>query len=118
MRKKKSFSEKCLAKEVEWKEQCLKADFAVDNVAKNVLDCLGNKVSPALQELLEEMLQGFDDNMQQEIADDILDFAHNHVVHTTGCLSADCVLKACYSWIASEQGYDEADIKKSLRIKN
>jgi hypothetical protein len=27
-----------------------------------------------------------------------------HVIHTTGCPSADYILEACYRWIAEEQG--------------
>ena len=34
----------------------------------------------------------------------LLDFAHGHVVHTTGCCSADAVLLSCYKWIVEEQG--------------
>ena len=58
-----------------------------------------------LQVIIMEMMLGFSKDMQLEIADNLLDFAHGHVVHTTGCWSADAVLKTCYGWIAEEQGF-------------
>ena len=63
------------------------------------------KVSAELQVIIMEMMLGFSKEMQLEIADDLLDFAHGHVVHTTGSWSADAVLKSCYEWIAEEQGF-------------
>ena len=85
-------------------EQDLRSEYPVDGVANDVLECLEDKVSPGLLELLKEVLLGFSDEMQLEIADNLLDFACGHVIHTTGCPSADCVLMACYMWIAEEQG--------------
>ena len=86
-------------------EQDLTYQFNVDGIAQDVMECLEDKVSPALLDTLNAMLLGFNDNMQLEIADNLLDFAHGHVVHTTGCWSADAVLKSCYEWIAEEQGF-------------
>lgn len=85
-------------------EQDLRDGFSIESVSMRVMDCLEDKVSPDLLELLKQMLLGFNDDMQLEMADDLLDFAHGHVVHTTGCLSADAVLEACYGWIAAEHG--------------
>ena len=86
-------------------EQDLTYQFSVDGIAQYVMECLEDKVSPALLDTLNAMLLGFNDDMQLEIADNLLDFAHGHVVHTTGCWSADAVLKSCYEWIAEEQGF-------------
>ena len=86
-------------------EQDLTYQFSVDGIAQDVMECLEDKVSPALLDTLNAMLLGFNDDMQLEIADNLLDFAHGHVVHTTGCWSADAVLKSCYEWIAEEQGF-------------
>lgn len=85
-------------------EHDLSCQFGVDGVANDVMECLEDKVSPELLELLNVMLLGFNEDMQLEIADNLLDFAYGHVIHTTGCLSADAVLGACYMWIAEEQG--------------
>lgn len=87
-------------------EQDLTYQFSVDGTAQYVMECLEDKVSPELLELLNAMLLGFNDDMQLEIADDLLDFAYGQVVHTTGCPSADAVLNACYTWIAEEKGFE------------
>ena len=86
-------------------EQDLTYQFGVDSTAQYVMECLVDKVSPELLDILNAMLLGFNDDMQLEIADDLLDFAYGQVVHTTGCPSADAVLKSCYEWIAEEQGF-------------
>ena len=87
-------------------EQDLTYQFSVDGIAQDVMECLEDKVSPALLDTLNAMLLGFNDDMQLEIADDLLDFAYGQMVHTTGCPSADAVLNACYTWIAEEKGVD------------
>ena len=87
-------------------EQDLTYQFGVDGTAQYVMECLEDKVSPKLLDLLNAMLLGFNDDMQLEIADDLLDFAYGQVVHTTGCPSADAVLNACYTWIAEEKGFE------------
>ena len=87
-------------------EQDLTYQFCVDGIAQDVMECLEDKVSPELLEVLNAMLLGFNDDMQLEIADDLLDFAYGQVVHTTGCPSADAVLNACYTWIAEEKGFE------------
>ena len=87
-------------------EQDLTYQFGIDGTAQDVMECLKEKVSPALLDTLNAMLLGFNDDMQLEIADDLLDFAYGQMVHTTGCPSADAVLYACYTWIAEEKGVD------------
>ena len=87
-------------------EQDLTYQFSVDGTAQDVMERLEDKVSPALLDTLNAMLLGFNDDMQLEIADDLLDFAYGQVVHTTGCPSADAVLNACYTWIAEEKGFE------------
>ena len=87
-------------------EQDLTYQFGIDSTAQFVMDGLEERVSPELLELLNAMLLGFSDDMQLEIADDLLDFVCMHVIHTTGCLSADAVLESCYKWIAEEKGIE------------
>ena len=82
-------------------EQDLTPQFSVDGTAQYVMECLEDKVSPKLLDVLNAMLLGFND-----VADDLLDFAYGQVVHTTGCPSADAVLNACYTWIAEEKGFE------------
>ena len=85
-------------------EQDLSSELCIDGVAMSILECLEERVSDELLELLKEMLLGFSEDMQLEIADDLLDFVHSQVIHTTGCISADAVLHSCYQWIAVEKG--------------
>jgi hypothetical protein len=89
-------------------KQDLSDEQSVDMVAMTVMDLLEDRLSSELLELLKEMLLGFSPDMQLEIADDLLDFTCGRVIHTTGCMSADAVLKACYSWIADEKGFELA----------
>ena len=95
-----------LEKNLKVYEQDLTYQFGVDGTAQYVMECLEDKVSPKLLDVLNAMLLGFNDDMQLEIADDLLDFAYGQVVHTTGCPSADAVLNACYTWIAEEKGFE------------
>ena len=95
-----------LEKNLKVYEQDLTYQFSVDGTAQYVMECLEDKVSPKLLDVLNAMLLGFNDDMQLEIADDLLDFAYGQVVHTTGCPSADAVLNACYTWIAEEKGFE------------
>ena len=95
-----------LEKTIKVIEQDLTYQFGVEGVALDVMECLEDKVSPALLDTLNAMLLGFNDDMQLEIADDLLDFAYGQMAHTTGCPSADAVLNACYTWIAEEKGFE------------
>ena len=85
-------------------EQNLRSEQEIGDEVESLVRLLGSKVSAELQVIIMEMMLGFSKEMQLEIADNLLDFAHGHVVHTTGCWSADAVLKSCYEWIAEEQG--------------
>ena len=94
-----------LGTKVEVIEQDLRSEQELDDEAESWVRFLGSKLSEDLREVIMEMMLGFTKKMQMEMADDLLEFAYGHVVHTTGCWSADAVLKACYEWIAEEQGF-------------
>ena len=85
-------------------DQNLKGEYCYDSTAIGVLENLEERVSIQLYDMIRDMLLGFEDGMQLEIADNLLDFTVKHVIHTTGCPSADYILEACYRWIAEEQG--------------
>lgn len=91
--------------EVKVIEQNLRSEREIGDEVESLVRLLGSKVSAELQVIIMEMMLGFSKEMQQEIADDLLDFAYENVVQTTGCWSADKVLKTCYEWIAEEQGF-------------
>ena len=61
-------------------EQDLSSEQRIDGVAMSILECLEERVSDELLELLKEMLLGFSEDMQ------------------------DAVLGSCYQWIAVEKG--------------
>ena len=92
--------------EVKVIEQNLRSEQEIGDEVESLVRLLGSKVSAELQVIIMEMMLGFSKEMQQEIADDLLDFAYGHVVQTTGCWSADAVLNACYTWIAEEKGFE------------
>ena len=105
MSSKKNHSKERFAKVVKLIEQDLRSEQEISVESESMVGLLGSKVSAELQVIIMEMMLGFSKEMQLEIADDLLDFAYGHVVHTTGCWSADAVLKTCYGWIAEEQGF-------------
>jgi len=80
--------------------------YGVDSTAMMVMEGLEGRVSQELLHMMTSMMLGMNDDMQLEIADDLLDFACDHVVHITGCPTADALLKTCYTWIAEEQGFE------------
>ena len=82
----------------------MSGDFGIDRRAEGIMAQVEDEVSEELMELLKWQLLGFCKEMQREMAEDILFFALGHVVHTTGCPSADYVLDCCYTLIAVEHG--------------
>ena len=115
MRKKRFSLSDCLTERVEVIERDLSYEHSIESVAMSIMEIVEKKVSPELFDMLKDMLLGFNDAMQLEMADDLLDFAHGHVIHTTGCPSADYVLDMCYAYIADEHGIlDEEAIQNML----
>ena len=82
------------------KKSVIRREFCKARIIALVKD----EVSNDLFDMLVGYLQGFCGQMQIEMAEDLLDFAIGHVVHTTGCQSVDVVLDYCYSFIAMEHG--------------
>ena len=84
--------------------QNLLKNYPLDPIAEKVLEGLEGKVCPSLQGYLMIILRGFDENMQLEMADNLLDFVNDNILHRTGCYSVDVTLAQCYMWIGMEQG--------------
>ena len=107
-----------LAAESRLIDRDLKNEYNFDSTALIVIENLEGRVSVELYNMIRDMMLGFEEGMQLEIADNLLDFAVMHVIHTTGCPSADYVLEACYRWIAEEQGivdsHSFAEIKDEI----
>ena len=87
------------------------ADHQIDR--EQVMTGLEDRVSPVLYGTLIMLVRGFDEDMQLEMADDLVDFAKYHLAHTTGVVSADIVLDLCYMMIAEEHDI----LKKSERSR-
>ena len=82
--------------------QNLSNEFDIDERAARIMQLMKDEVSDDLLESFVLELQGFCPQMQIEMAEDLLDFALGHVVHTTGCQSVDLILDYCYTRIAFE----------------
>jgi hypothetical protein len=93
----------------------LTQEYEVDPIALGVLKWLKRRISSRLWKMLRNMMLGFDDEMQLEIANDLWDFACGHIIRTTGCASVDTVLIYSYKLIAKEQGFRMRDIDKVLK---
>lgn len=104
MAKKKYALSDCLTEDVKVIKQNLRYEHSIEGGAMSILEIIKKRVSPELFETLNDLLLGFNDAMQLEMADNLLDFTHGHVIHTTGCPSADYVLDICYASIAAEHG--------------
>ena len=83
-------------------EKDLRSDYGVDLVARRIIKELQTKVSPILYGMLIQQLLAFHEDMQLEMADNLVLFARSHVANFTGCPSADMVLDSCYIWIGKE----------------
>ena len=97
------------------------ADHQIDRVAEQVMTGLEDKVSPVLYGTLIMLVRGFDEDMQLEMADDLVDFAKYHVAHTTGVMSADVILDLGYMMIAEEHDIlkkSERSRMRNLSMKN
>jgi len=92
-------------------EQDRSKDYHTASNAKRLMMCVYSQLSADLWQYLVGMLQGFSEEMQIEIADDILDFTNEKIVHMTGFPSVDTVLVTCYEQIAKEKGYKLSDLQ-------
>ena len=89
-------------------------EYDVDPIALGVLKWLKRRISSKLWKMLHNIMLGFSDDMQVEIANDLWDFTCAHIIRTTGCASVDTVLIACYKMIAEERGFKSKDVDKVL----
>ena len=76
----------------------------MNRCAEYTMKRLERKLSTELVEMLIEQLLGFNEVIQEEMADNLELYVRNQEVKTTGCPSVDLVLDVCYMWIAAELG--------------
>lgn len=91
-------------------EQDLSYDYSVDGVAGTVMECLEDKLSPGLYDTLYDLLLGFNNSAQLEMADNLLDFVCSNVMHSTGIYTADYVLAQLYLCIATGKGIVKREV--------
>ena len=117
MKELKNFStvRKC-TKGVKVVHENLLPEHQLTRLAEREMMALHDKVSMELYGILTYHVRGFDEEMQITMAENLVDFAKQHVAYTTGVASADLVLDICYKMIAMEHGL----LKKSVvsRMKN
>ena len=85
-------------------EEDLSEYQGMNRCAEYTMKRLERKLSTELVEMLIEQLLGFNEVIQEEMADNLDLYVRNHEVKTTGCPSVDLVLDVCYMWIAAELG--------------
>lgn len=110
--KKRKMMVKKVSKNVRIQIGDLRRNFGVNPLAERELASLEKKVSPQLYGMLEQQLLGFHSDMQLEMAEDLVIFAHEHIANTTGCQSVDFTLDICYTWIAMEHGIIKQGYRK------
>ena len=108
MKKRRMFVE-IVAQDVRVKNQDLRGEYPMNYLAEKELSTLQTKVSPEIYGMLVQQLMAFHPDMQLEMAEDMVIFAFENVVHTTGCQSVDMSLDACYMWIANDMGIIKPD---------
>ena len=117
MKELKNFStvRKC-TKGVKVVHENLLPEHQLTRLAEKELMCLQGMVSMELYGILSYHVRGFDEEMQITMAENLVDFAKQHVAYTTGVSPADLVLDICYKMMAMEMGL----LKKSVlsRMKN
>ena len=81
----------------------LQDEYGVDIEAMVIMECIRAHVSTTVFDMLMMQLPAFTNDMQVEIADNLLDFVNEGIMNYTGCTSADMILDACYKWIEEEK---------------
>ena len=79
----------------------------IDSVARTVLECVETRITDDLYNDIVESLRGFTDEIQLEIADDVLDYVCHKWVHKTNLKSVDTLLKGLYARIKEQHDNPE-----------
>ena len=85
----------------------LQDEKGVDIEALVIMECIRPHVSTTIFDMLMMQLSAFTNEMQVEVADNLLDFVNEGIMKYTGCSRADFVLDACYKWIGEEQEQED-----------
>ena len=80
----------------------MKAECSIDGTARFVMECIEGRVSDALYQDMMDYLPGFNDDMQLEIADNLLDAVCYGWQHYIGIPHIDTKMKSFYFLIEEE----------------
>ena len=89
----------------------------IDSVARTVLENVKTRITDDLYNDIVESLRGFSEEIQLEIADDVLDYVCNKWVHKTNLKSVDTLLFGMYARIKEQHDNPEKFGLTSLIIK-
>ena len=79
----------------------------IDSVARTVLENVKTRITDDLYNDIVESLRGFSEEIQLEIADDVLDYVCNKWVHKTNLRSVDTLLFWMYARIKEQHDNPE-----------
>ena len=79
----------------------------IDSVARTVLECVETRITDDLYNDIVESLRGFTEEIQLEIADDVLDYVCHKWVHKTNLKSVDTLLNGLYARIKEQHDNPE-----------
>ena len=96
----------------------LKDQNPIDSVARTVLECVETRITDDLYNDIVESLRGFTEEIQLEIADNVLDYVCNKWVHKTNLKSVDTLLFGMYARIKEQHDNPEKFGLSSLIINS
>ena len=96
----------------------LKDQNPIDSVARTVLENVETRITDDLYKDILESLRGFTDDIQLEIADDVLDYVCHKWVHKTNLKSVDTLLFGMYARIKEQHDNPEKFGLSSLIINS
>ena len=77
-------------------------EYHIDSTAQSVMECIEGRVSDKLYQDMMDYLPGFNDDMQLEIADNLLDAVCHGWQHYIGIPHIDTKMKSFYFLIEEE----------------
>ena len=77
-------------------------EYHIDSTAQSVMECIEGRVSDKLYQDMTDYLLGFNDDMQLEIADNLLDAVCHGWQHYIGIPHIDTKMKSFYFLIEEE----------------
>jgi hypothetical protein len=80
----------------------VRPEYSIDGTAKSVMECIEGRVSEELYQDMMTYLLGYSDNMQLEIADNLLDAVCYGWRHYIGIPQIDMIMHVFYILIEDE----------------